>query len=483
MPLCAFQTKEKPTVTWVDNRFIIQYLADAPDDAVKAYLYGLMQCQTGEGAQDWHQFAKALSMDVDRLKRAFSHWEEAGLCRVEAGEEPRIYYLPVKRRQKVNADDYPLRAFNQEMAALFAPQSLTPGDLRRIYDWMDVFGIAQNAIPLLIQYGRQRMKGAAGRTVTAQLNYIDKIARSWAEDGVLSVRKAEGWIKKQEISQAGIHQLMRAMGMHRSPTQAEWELFSGWLSMGFTVDGMIRALERLTGSYSPTFKRLGEVLSQLAAQGMFSEGEIKRDSRQAERTLSGAGAMMAALGVGNPSPTAGQRDAYQEFLNRGYSHEMILLAAEAARKEGRNTPAALRTVLERWSREGADSLQKAEEAEARYLEHLALAREILERMGLGRRPNPGEVMEISLQREEQGFETELLYLAAEQAQGAKYPWRLYLKILDGWQKAGIRTARAAREAGEKRNEPAHKGQPVNQALQYEQRSYAPGELDDLFEKL
>lgn len=192
---------------------------------------------------------------------------------------------------------------------------------------------------------------------------------------------------------------------------------------------------------------------------------------------------MAALGVGNPSPTAGQRDAYQEFLNRGYSHEMILLAAEAARKEGRNTPAALRTVLERWSREGADSLQKAEEAEARYLEHLALAREILERMGLGRRPNPGEVMEISLQREEQGLETELLYLAAEQAQGAKYPWRLYLKILDGWQKAGIRTARAAREAGEKRNEPAHKGQPVNQALQYEQRSYAPGELDDLFEKL
>ena len=86
------------------------------------------------------------------------------------------------------------------------------------------------------------------------------------------MRKAEGWIKKQEISQAGIHQLMRAMGMHRSPTQAEWELFSGWLSMGFTVDGMIRALERLTGSYSPTFKRLGEVLSQLAAQGMFSEG-------------------------------------------------------------------------------------------------------------------------------------------------------------------------------------------------------------------
>ena len=52
MPLCAFQTKEKPTVTWVDNRFITQYLADAPDDAVKAYLYGLMQCQTGEGAQD-----------------------------------------------------------------------------------------------------------------------------------------------------------------------------------------------------------------------------------------------------------------------------------------------------------------------------------------------------------------------------------------------------------------------------------------------
>ena len=140
--------------------------------------------------------------------------------------------------------------------------------------------------------------------------------------------------------------------------------------MGFTVDGMIRALERLTGSYSPTFKRLGEVLSQLAAQGMCAEGEIKRDSRQAERTLSGAGAMMAALGVGNPSPTAGQRDAYQEFLNRGYSHEMILLAAEAARKEGRNTPAALRTVLERWSREGADSLQKAEEAEARYLDCL-----------------------------------------------------------------------------------------------------------------
>jgi len=475
VPLCAYQTAIPQSETRVDNGFITQYLYDAPADAVKVYLYGLMQCQSGQGPADFDGFARALHLDADAVKQAFAHWESMGLCHV--GENA-VSYLPIPKRE-MTGTDYPLSAFNQEIRAIFAPRTVSPGDFRRIYDWMDVYGIAENAIPLLIRYGRERMKGAEGRSVSAQISYINKIAASWSGDGVLSVLKAEGWIKKQELIQAGIHTLMRAMGMHRNPTQAEWDLFRGWLDKGFTVNAMTKAAERLTGSYTPSFKRLDDILTELYERGIVDEADIKLENKGIRASAKGAAAMMAALGVESPSPTAGQRDAYEGFLAMGFAHELILSAARSAREEGRSSTAGIKGVLMRWQQANAFTMEAAEAAEGEYRELREFTTGLFEKMGLSRRPNPGELGQVSIQLKDWAMEPAALSFAAESARGAKYPYRYYGAVVSAWHKAGITTEAGAR-AQEAQKPHSEEKKKVNRALDYEQRTYAPDEFDDLF---
>ena len=68
-------------VTPVDNQFILEYLPTATGDAVRVYLYGLMQCYHPEAAMTLEQMARELGMEPEAVQAAFRHWERKGLVR------------------------------------------------------------------------------------------------------------------------------------------------------------------------------------------------------------------------------------------------------------------------------------------------------------------------------------------------------------------------------------------------------------------
>ena len=49
MSFCTFSKENsKLGKTFIDNQFVVNFLPDAPADAVKVYLYGLYLCQNSE---------------------------------------------------------------------------------------------------------------------------------------------------------------------------------------------------------------------------------------------------------------------------------------------------------------------------------------------------------------------------------------------------------------------------------------------------
>ena len=66
MPLCSYQqAPDRNDRTVVENIFLREFMPAAPEGAVKAYLYGLMQCQQ---VRTWPG-STLPCIDVDALER------------------------------------------------------------------------------------------------------------------------------------------------------------------------------------------------------------------------------------------------------------------------------------------------------------------------------------------------------------------------------------------------------------------------------
>ncbi|MEI3406319.1 MAG: hypothetical protein V8Q79_07035 [Christensenellales bacterium] len=68
--------------TDVENIFINEYMASAPGDFVKVYLFALMYAGVRESL-DNDMIARQLSMKVEDVEKAWAYWESMGVIRKE----------------------------------------------------------------------------------------------------------------------------------------------------------------------------------------------------------------------------------------------------------------------------------------------------------------------------------------------------------------------------------------------------------------
>ena len=198
MPLCSYQqAPDRNDRTVVENIFLREFMPAAPEGAVKAYLYGLMQCQQGTGAGSLSAFARDVALSETEVQDAFAYWQEKGLVLVQTKPMFAVFYLDIHNALPQDAGVYADAAYNREIQALFAPKAIQPAELARVYDWTDVFLIDRSAVPLLIEYGQKKLKDLDKATARRQVSYIDKIARQWNQEGVRAQEDAKAWLAAQ----------------------------------------------------------------------------------------------------------------------------------------------------------------------------------------------------------------------------------------------------------------------------------------------
>ena len=71
--------------TRVENMFIHEFMAAAPDRYVKVYLLALMHADLGVRISR-EEIARHLSMDEEDVLKAWTYWEQMGVIRKRAGE-------------------------------------------------------------------------------------------------------------------------------------------------------------------------------------------------------------------------------------------------------------------------------------------------------------------------------------------------------------------------------------------------------------
>lgn len=120
------------------------------------------------------------------------------------------------------------------IAESYIGKPLSPSEIKTMLFFTDVLHFSDDLIDHLIQYCVDRGK--------KDFKYIEKVAVSWAEQGITTPKQAQKYSTKYDKS---VYAIMNELGKNGSPTNKEMEFIIRWTKdYGFTTDIILEACER-----------------------------------------------------------------------------------------------------------------------------------------------------------------------------------------------------------------------------------------------
>lgn len=301
--------------TVVSNRFIDEYMKDANDAQLKVYLY-LIRMLNANQAISVSDIADKFNHTEKDVMRSLKYWEKQKLLTLDYDDdknlsgihlcdlstdhnpaaseqaiqtvqtlapirslpastaEPETEIAPPPYEKPVYSLDQ-LKEFKSRestsqllyVAEMYIGKPLTPSEIKSILFYSDVLGFSSDLIDYLIQYCVDRGK--------KDFKYIDKVAVSWAEEGVTTPKQAQRHANKYDKC---VYTIMNELGKTGSPTAKEMEYINRWTKeYGFTTDIILEACERtVLATDKHRFEYAEGILSSWKNQNVHHKSDIQR---------------------------------------------------------------------------------------------------------------------------------------------------------------------------------------------------------------
>ena len=458
--------------TPIENLFLMEYMYDTPEQALKVYLYARMLALHPELGGSTADMAKALRLSEDEVLQAFAYWERRDLvCR--RSDAPPTYALKPLRAQAAGTGSaleqeiYANRDFNNQLQKLFDNVLIGQHELNKAADWVGILRFDKAAVVRLVAYGIEtsRVKNPKPPSVFKR---IDRLAEEWSKRGIHTLEDVERAIAEESGALSLAREVLKKLGISRQPSDPELEAVRRWTDdWGYDRDQILAACDDTLSARNPTVKYLDSILENRRDSGADYHSEAARMFRELNP------------GLGQPSPE--QVQDYRALVEAGFAPELIRLAAIQCRRANRNHFDDLEWRLNVWRKEGVNT---PEEADAYMRGMAALSkqlREVFRRAGSEKRPTYGELE--TYRRWQAQYPAGLIDYAAECARNAGGSMAYMDKLLTQWAKDGADTVEAARarhaawQAGAGTRSGAV---PANPALDYAQREYKDEDFGDDF---
>ncbi|MBQ7754362.1 MAG: DnaD domain protein [Clostridia bacterium] len=346
---------QKREQTPVDNLFFSEYMPDADGEAVKVYLYGLMQCRfpsMGDVA-----LSEALNLPEGAVRAAFVYWQSKGLVRILKDEPLEVEYLTVEQPAVTTAVPLKYQSFVRALNELIAPRRFNMNELGHIYDCIETFRLEEKTVLELVSHCMEEK----GRNVRIQ--YILTVAKSWADAGIVTYEQAREYIANATVRKHGATAVLRRWNKRRSPTLDEMALYDSWVrEWGFDDEAILAVCPRLTNTSSPSFEALGDRLRELYEQNKVKAEDIRADSDNVSDEKEFARMVFARMGKVS-TPTRDEIRQLAVFLEgpEGLSREVVLLAAEEC-ADAERPFGKLKAILKDWTERKVRTVEEATKA-------------------------------------------------------------------------------------------------------------------------
>ena len=324
--------------TAVSNLFIDEYMGAANDAQLKIYLY-LLRMMNAQLATSVSDIADKFNHTEKEVLRALRYWEKNRLLSLEYDEGRNlsgIHLLDLTRPkdtavsvppapivtivskpavQETDAYAKPaytldqLKAFKSDemtsqllfIVEQYIGKTLTPSEIKTILFISDKLGFSVDLIDYLVQYCLERGK--------KDFRYIEKVAVSWAQEGITTPEQAE---KKAYKYEKIVYDIMKALGKSSSPTDKEAAYVRHWTgTLGYGMDIISVACERTVLSTDKhRFEYADSILNSWHQAGIHHLNDIARADESFKRTKT-------------PQTRTGQTNKFNQFKQNSYDFDAL----------------------------------------------------------------------------------------------------------------------------------------------------------------
>lgn len=287
--------------THVENVFISEYMANAPGDYVKVYLFASMYA--GIRVTLSHEdIARQLSLSVEDVLKAWSYWEAKGVIRKHyAGEEDKLRYkvefLNLKeqlygkgskdagkntaRQSGGGLDEEEIRILYNRIEQITG-RPFTAKEPLTIASWLSDYEFSPEVILYAYEYCTKRRGNN-------KASYVGAVVHQWASSGLRTLEQIKEHVQETDNRHYLYKRIFKALGFVRLPGEAEQKIMDSWFDeLGFDLDKILEACGKSSGIPNPSINYVNGILKN------WKEGD-RKSVPGAESSASGGNIIQQAM--------------------------------------------------------------------------------------------------------------------------------------------------------------------------------------------
>lgn len=274
--------------TPVPTEFIKNYLPEANPTFVKVYLY-LLMLATENSAAEFSDIAESLGLLESDLMLAVKYWESCGVLfkngdsfSFGTGTSVPEKNDDLKPEQKPHTENLAeIIANDRSLSDMFMVsqeilgKTISERDMETIYWFYAELKMSPEAILLLLEHCVSK-----GKT---RMSYIEKVAVSWSEMGLINAENVALYIKNEEQKTGFLYSIRKIMGIaDRSLSQIEEKYLIKWHDeMGMEEEMIALAYEYcIIQTAKLSFPYMDKIITRWAQEGIRTVSDAEEDNRK-----------------------------------------------------------------------------------------------------------------------------------------------------------------------------------------------------------
>lgn len=269
------------STTPLPDIFFTEYIAQAPGDYIKVYLYLLFLSKYHKEIK-LNDLSKKLSLPLPIIQEALAYWENAEVItkkgtgfivnNIQEIELHKLYSPNVtlsKEKIEDNAKHQSRAKMIETINNMFFQGIMSPTWYSDIDLWFRKYGFDEDVMLALFRYCFEKS--------ALHKNYITTVAEAWHASNIKTFDELDEYFENQEKMNKIKKNISKKLGLTRKLTQYEEAYIEKWIcDYGYPFDIIEIALKKTTSKTNPNFDYLDKMISDWKDRNLSTSDEVKQ---------------------------------------------------------------------------------------------------------------------------------------------------------------------------------------------------------------
>lgn len=477
MGFCQFSTSKKvKNYTEISNIFFVDYMAQAPDNYVKIYLYGLYLCQNQDKGNTLEHFTKYFDLCKEDIFGAFAYWQEKGLVKIIDIEPFEIRYLDIirnfDREKQILNGKY--KDFCKDIQEIISGRLLSLVEYQSYMEFLESSNMQPSALLAIANY----CTSTQGKDIGYK--YILTVATDWLNKGVKTQKDVLNHIDSISETNEILKNLLKIFGIKRNANIDEINAFN-FISneLGFDIEVINQVARSIKNKSKNGINTLEKKMKQYYEMKLNTIEDIKAYEDKKENYFILAKSILKELGIYYDNLEPVIENYILKWTNFGYDNETLIQVAKYCFKSGIKTLEGMELRIDKFFKLGLVTLEAINEYIADIINIDENIKKILEKLQLARQVNSNDRYMYNLWTNTYNINENLLDYAISKSIGVSQPMQYLNKILCNYHLNNISTVEQAKNEDKKFEAKDNNNKPETKNI-VRTRNYTTEELNAFF---